>query len=85
MRRGKGRRTSRFRYRARNVFASGLSTTCCSFDNLNKIECVCISDANGDYEVHVIAADLRADARPPYAAQPVWQDFALVIDNAEQV
>lgn len=68
-----------------NVFAGGFSTTGGSFDNLNNIECVYVSDADGEYEVCVIAAHLRANARPPYAAQPVWQDYALVIDNAEQV
>jgi len=68
-----------------NVFANGFSTTGGSFDNLNNVECVYVSKAEGEYEVSVIAAHLRADARPPYATQPVWQDYALVIDNAEQV
>jgi len=68
-----------------NWFAGGFSVTGGSFDNLNNVECVYVPDADGEYEVRVIAAHLRADARPPYAAQPVWQDYALVIDNAEQV
>ncbi len=66
-----------------NVFANGFSTTGGAFDTLNNTECVYIANPNGVYEVTVIAGTLRADARPPFAAATPWQDFALVLDNAE--
>lgn len=66
-----------------NVFANGFSTTGGAFDTLNNTECVYIANPNGVYEVTVIAATLRADARPPFSAATPWQDFALVLDNAE--
>ena len=66
-----------------NVFANGFSTTGGAFDTLNNTECVYIANPNGVYEVTVIAGTLRADARPPFAVATPWQDFALVLDNAE--
>lgn len=64
-----------------NVFANGFSTTGGAFDNRNNIECVYIQNPTGTYEVSVIAANIAASARPDIATP--WQDFALVIDNAE--
>jgi hypothetical protein len=68
-----------------NVFVNGFSTTGGSFDSINNVECVYVANADGEYEVRVIAGHLRGDARPPYAAQPTWQDYALVIDNADRL
>lgn len=65
-----------------NVFSNGFSTTGGTFDNLNNIECVYIQNPTGTYEIRAIAASLVANARPPFDMTP-WQDFALVIDNAE--
>lgn len=64
-----------------NVFANGFSTTGGNFDNRNNIECVYIQNPSGTYEVSIIAANIAASARPDIATP--WQDFALVIDNAE--
>ena len=65
-----------------NVFNNGFSITGGVFDNRNNIECVYIQNPSGTYEVRVIASALSANARPPFNNVP-WQDFALVIDNAE--
>ncbi len=64
-----------------NVFTNGFSTTGGVFDTLNNIECVYVQNPDGTYEVRVIAANIAASARPDVATP--WQDFALVIDNAE--
>lgn len=64
-----------------NVFANGFSTTGGAFDNRNNTECVYLQNPAGTYEVTVIAATIAASARPDIATP--WQDFALVIDNAE--
>jgi len=64
-----------------NVFANGFSTTGGAFDNRNNTECVYIQNPTGTYEVTVIAANIAASAHPDIATP--WQDFALVIDNAE--
>jgi Mg-chelatase subunit ChlD len=65
-----------------NVFSNGFSTTGGVFDNRNNIECVYIQNPSGTYEVRVIAAALSGNARPPFN-NVAWQDFALVVDNAE--
>jgi hypothetical protein len=67
-----------------NVFdpRTGFSATGGLADSLNNIECVYIYDPNGEYQVVVIAATLKGNARPPFDNTP-WQDYALVIDNAE--
>ncbi|MEM9271962.1 MAG: S8 family serine peptidase [Cyanobacteria bacterium P01_F01_bin.143] len=65
-----------------NVFDSGFSQPGGTFDSLNNIECVYIKEPEGDYEVRIIAANLVANARPPYD-DTTWQDYALVVDNAE--
>ena len=64
-----------------NVFANGFSVPGGAFDNLNNIECVFLANPSGTYDVRVIAAAVAASARPDIATP--WQDFALVIDNAE--
>lgn len=64
-----------------NVFTNGFSTIGGAFDNLNNIECVYLQNPSGTYEVRVIASSIAASARPDIATP--WQDFALVIDNAE--
>jgi subtilisin family serine protease len=64
-----------------NVFANGFSTTGGSFDDRNNVECVYVPNPSGTYEVRVIAGAITAPARPDLVTP--WQDFALVIDNAE--
>jgi len=64
-----------------NVFATGFSTTGGSFDQRNNTECVYLSNPSGLYEVNIIASAISASANPTIPTP--WQDFALVIDNAE--
>jgi hypothetical protein len=68
-----------------NVFTDGFSTTGGAFDARNNVECVYLQQPNGGYEVRVLASNLRADARPLYDTTSPWQDYALVIDNAEVI
>lgn len=64
-----------------NVFAGAFSTTGGVADDLNNTEVVVLQNPTGVYEVTVIAANIAASARTDIAG--TWQDFALVIDNAE--
>jgi subtilisin family serine protease len=64
-----------------NVFAGGFSTTGGVADDLNNTEVAVIQTPTGVYEVTVVAANVAASARTDIAG--TWQDFALVIDNAE--
>jgi subtilisin family serine protease len=64
-----------------NVFANGISTTGGVADDLNNTEVVAIQNPAGVYEITIVASNLTASARPDIATP--WQDFALVIDNAE--
>ncbi|MGH9153070.1 MAG: S8 family serine peptidase [Acidimicrobiales bacterium] len=64
-----------------NVFAGGFSTTGGAADALNNVECAFVQAPSGVYEVTVVAANVAASARPDIATP--WQDFALVLDNAE--
>lgn len=64
-----------------NVFAGGFSTTGGVADTLNNLEGVVVENPTGVYEVSVVASTLAASARPDVATP--WQDFALVLDNAE--
>jgi subtilisin family serine protease len=64
-----------------NVFQSGVSVIGGSADRRNNVECVYIAQPSGVYEVRVIASFLIASANP--ATTSDWQDFALVIDNAD--
>ena len=66
-----------------NVFANGFSISGGSADALNNVECVYLQNPSGVYEITVVASNLRANARPPFDAATPWQDFALVVDNAE--
>ncbi len=70
-----------------NHFSDGFSAEGGDYDSLNNVECVYIrKPVPGDeYHVRVIAAHLRADARPPYGSSSPWQDCALVIDNATEL
>jgi subtilisin family serine protease len=65
-----------------NVFRDGFSVTGGNFDNVNNIECVYILNPSGVYEVRVLPSVLSGNAFPPFDISP-QQDFALVIDNAE--
>jgi hypothetical protein len=53
-------------------------------DQLNNVECVYVQVPTGEYEVTVRATSITMDARPPFDAVNPWQDFALVVDNAER-
>jgi subtilisin family serine protease/Mg-chelatase subunit ChlD len=66
-----------------NVFNNGFSATGGLADNRNNVECVYVQNplADGSYVITVVASNLAASARPDIATP--WQDFALVIDNAE--
>ncbi len=64
-----------------NVFAGAFSTTGGVADDLNTIEAAVIQNPTGVYEVTVVAANIAGSARTDIAG--TWQDFALVIDNAE--
>lgn len=64
-----------------NVFAGAFSTTGGVADDLNTTEVAVIQNPAGVYEVTVVAANVAASARTDIAG--TWQDFALVIDNAE--
>jgi subtilisin family serine protease len=50
-------------------------------DRINNLECVYIQNPTGTYEITIIAANIGGSAHPDIATP--WQDFALVIDNAE--
>lgn len=64
-----------------NVFAGAFSTVGGVADNLNTTEVAVIQNPTGVYEITVVAASIAASARTDIAGS--WQDFALVIDNAE--
>jgi hypothetical protein len=64
-----------------NVFNNGFSVSGGVFDNRNTVECVYLQNPSGTYEVRVLAAVVAASANPTIATP--WQDFALVIDNAD--
>jgi subtilisin family serine protease len=64
-----------------NVFSGAFSTTGGVADDLNNTEVAVIQNPTGVYEVTVVAANIAASARTDIAG--TWQDFALVIDNAE--
>lgn len=64
-----------------NNFSGAWSVTGGAADSLNNIEAVAIQNPSGVYEISVVAANVAASARTDIATP--WQDFALVIDNAE--
>ncbi len=63
------------------MFSGGFSVTGGIFDTLNNVECVFVQNPGGTYQVRVIASVLAASANP--AVVGPWQDFALVVDNAD--
>ncbi|MET0509641.1 MAG: S8 family serine peptidase, partial [Burkholderiaceae bacterium] len=64
-----------------NMFQSGFSVTGGFSDIRNNVECVYIQQPSGIYDVRIIADSLNASATPTITTR--WQDFALVIDNAD--
>jgi Mg-chelatase subunit ChlD len=73
-------------YRGNVNFANGFSAPAGpgdAADDLNNVECVYIQNPSGTYEIRVVAGILRRNGRPPYDLATLWQDFALIIDNAE--
>lgn len=67
-----------------NVFTNGFSVAGGAFDTLNNVECVYVQNPIGAYDVRVVGTSVVANARPPFDMVP-WQDFALVLDNVEEV
>lgn len=65
-----------------NNFNNGFSVPGGTPDSANNVECVYIQSATGVYTVAVNAQTLVADARLPTGGSP-WQDYALVLENAE--
>ena len=51
-------------------------------DAVNNIECVYIQNPTGEYDIDIVAAAITTDARDFTIGSP-WQDYALVIDNAQ--
>ena len=64
-------------------FSGGFSVANQPRDSVNNLECVYIQAPAGEYYIRVRATSVTNNARPPYDAS-AWQDFALVIDNAER-
>ncbi len=62
---------------------NGFSSLGGVLDDDNTVECVYIQAASGTYEVTVVASELRDNATQPGNPGTPWQDFALVIENAE--
>ncbi len=68
-------------YNGGNDFSLGFSIHGGVLNDKDNIECIYIQNPIGVYELSVRAANLAGSAHP---AKPTpWQDFALVIDNAE--
>jgi len=67
-----------------NQFSGGWSTPTSGTDALNNVECVYLKAAHGAYEVTVVATTVTHNARRPSDTSP-WQDFALVVENAQHV
>jgi serine protease AprX len=66
-----------------NVFEDGWSATGGEPDRMNNVENVYLPEAgDGTYQVTVEAANIIGQASPNVLS-PTWQDFALVITNAE--
>jgi subtilisin family serine protease/Mg-chelatase subunit ChlD len=64
-----------------NNFNNGFSASGGFHNQLDNIECVYLEYPDGTYEVTVHASNISESAHPHKTAP--WQDFALVIDNAE--
>jgi serine protease AprX len=68
-----------------NVFADGASAPGGEADERNNVENVFLASAgDGTYTIRVDASNIIGKASP-HADSPTWQDFALVIGNAEVV
>jgi len=67
-----------------NQFSGGWSTPTSGTDTLNNVECVYLQAAHGTYEVTVVATTVTHHAKLSSDTSP-WQDFALVVENAQQV
>ncbi len=68
-------------YNGGNDFSLGFSIHGGVLNDKDNIECIYIENPTGMYELSVRAANLAGSAHP--AKSLPWQDFALVIDNAE--
>lgn len=66
-----------------NQFSGGWSTPASGADALNNVECVYLRAAEGSYVVRVVATSVTHNAKLSSDASP-WQDFALVVENAQQ-
>lgn len=66
-----------------NHFEVGFSVPGGTANQIDNVECVYIEEPAGEYEVRVKAARLAGNARDQSDHTP-WQDFALVMDNAEE-
>lgn len=67
-----------------NKFSGGWSTSSSDVDLVNNVECVYLQAAEGTYVVTVVATTVTHHARLSSDTSP-WQDFALVVENAQQV
>ena len=65
-----------------NVFANGFSVAGGNANTTDNTECVYIRNPTGFYDIDVIASSITTDARDFTLGTP-WQDYALVIDNAQ--
>lgn len=70
-------------YAGNDFDAEGYSQTGGLLDDDDNVECVFVEEASGTYEVTVVASELRDNALSPGSTGTPWQDFALVIENAE--
>jgi len=66
-----------------NKFSGGWSTASSDVDMKNNVECVYLQAAEGTYVVTVVATSVTHHARLSTNPSP-WQDFALVVENAQQ-
>lgn len=66
-----------------NQLVGGWSAPTAAIDERNNVECVYLQSAEGTYVVTVVATTVTHNARRPSDASP-WQDFALVLENAQQ-
>ncbi len=67
-----------------NHFVDGWTPSGAYVDDVNNVECVYLQAAEGTYVVRVVATSVTHNARRPSDASP-WQDFALVVENAQPV
>lgn len=70
-------------YTGNDFDGAGYSQNGGLLDDDDNVECVYVKQASGTYEVTVVASELRDNALSPGSTGTPWQDFALVIENAE--